>query len=383
MPNAVDLSDEIQGMISHTAMMSKRAKINAKLSAYDPADLMSLDACKKSDNWEYPKQGNSWKQAIMNEIDNLKKFDMFKIIPMSSVPSGTKIFSIVTEYLTKRTKASTPEQEEVDKRRCRMCLGEHKAIEGVHYNRIDAYAPVPTWTTVKLQLALTSQHRLQFKAFDCVAAYLQADLKDPLYVYPPKGLIQELGQDPNKLWKLNKALYGWPPSGRIWLDKVSTWLRDYGFRTIGNSGTFMMLDRRDLSGDVGGIILLNLYSDDGLGSTDNSALWDSFMVDFKAEINVLEKDPDYFLGCAIEWDPITGVIKLDPGKYLREIVAEYDMTDIHSCPIPLPAGRKFYMNEEWNGDENMRNLYQQIAGSPATQHSSGPSLCFLFLNCLA
>jgi len=65
MPNAIDLSDEIQGMMSHAAMMSKRAKLNSKLSAYDP-DPMSLDACKKSDNWEYPKQGNSWKQAIMN-----------------------------------------------------------------------------------------------------------------------------------------------------------------------------------------------------------------------------------------------------------------------------------------------------------------------------
>jgi len=36
MPNAVDLSGEIQGMISHAAIMSKRAKVNAKLSAYDP-----------------------------------------------------------------------------------------------------------------------------------------------------------------------------------------------------------------------------------------------------------------------------------------------------------------------------------------------------------
>ena len=64
----------------------------------------------------------------------------------------------------------------------------------------------------------------------------------------------------------------------------------------------MVLDRRDLPRDAGGIILLNLYSDDGLGSTDNSAPWDSFMVDFKVEFNVLEKDPDYFLGCTIEWD---------------------------------------------------------------------------------
>jgi len=92
---------------------------------------MSLDACKKSVNWEYPRQGNSWKQAIMNEIENLKKFDVFKIIPLSSGSSGTKIFSIVTGYLTKRTKASTPEHEEVYKQKCRMCLVGHKTIEGV------------------------------------------------------------------------------------------------------------------------------------------------------------------------------------------------------------------------------------------------------------
>ena len=49
MPKSVVLSDEIQGMISHAATMSKRAKVNEKLSAYDP-DPMSLDACKKSDN---------------------------------------------------------------------------------------------------------------------------------------------------------------------------------------------------------------------------------------------------------------------------------------------------------------------------------------------
>jgi len=54
----------------------------------------------------------------------------------------------------------------------------------------------------------------------------------------------------------------------------------------------------------------------------------------------LEKDLNYFLGCAIQWDPITGVIKLDPGKYLRESVAKYDIADIHSSPIPLPCLQK-------------------------------------------
>ena len=44
--------------------------------------------------------------------------------------------------------------------------------------------------------------------------------------------------------------------------------------------------------------------------------------------------------------------------------------------MPLLAGRKIYTNEEWNGDENLRYLYQQITGSLnyAAQQ---------FLNCLA
>ena len=76
----------------------------------------------------------------------------------------------------------------------------------------------------------------------------------------------------------------------------------------------MMLERRNADEEsMQGIILLNLYSDDGLASIDNSSLWDKFMQDFKKAFDVVEKDSDYFLG----WDPETGVIKPDASKYLR------------------------------------------------------------------
>jgi len=75
----------------------------------------------------------------------------------------------------------------------------------------------------------------------------------------------------------------------------------------------MMLDRRDLPGDAGGIILPNLYSDDGLGSTDNSALWISFMVDFKVAFNVLEKDPIISLVA-----PLSGILSLVISNLTRE-----------------------------------------------------------------
>jgi len=64
---------------------------------------------------------------------------------VSSVPSGTKIFSIVTGYLTKRTKTSTTAEHEEGK--CRTCLGGHKAIEGVHYIQ----AEERWWTKLRFQ----------------------------------------------------------------------------------------------------------------------------------------------------------------------------------------------------------------------------------------
>jgi hypothetical protein len=214
---------------------------------------------------------------------------------------------------------------------------------GVHFERTEAYDPVPSWTTIKLQVALTAKHRFGLRVFDCNAAYLQAELKKPLYVRPLKGLISmlqkemggNLGSIVSDIWKLRKVLYGYVGSIRLWWDKVSDWLKGYGFRPLGNSGTFLMLDRRDAD-DVStqGIILLK----------------------------VVEKDPDYFLGCAIEWDPETGVIQVDVSKYLREVIAKFDMVGTHPSSIPAPAAMKIYANENWDGDEKFRNLYQQYCG---------------------
>jgi hypothetical protein len=61
----------------------------------------------------------------------------------------------------------------------------------------------------------------------------------------------------------------------------------------------MMLDRRNADEEsMQGIILLNLYSDDGLASIDNSTLWDKFMLDFKKAFDVVEKDPDLCQGAS-------------------------------------------------------------------------------------
>ena len=90
------------------------------------------------------------------------------------------------------------------------------------------------------------------------------------------------------------------------------------------------------------------------------------MMDLKSKFDLEEKEHDYFLGCGITQDLETGKIQLDPSKYIREMIAKYDMTNAVTSPLPMPAGTKVYMPQEDETDildDAATNLYQQITGS--------------------
>ncbi len=114
-----------------------------------------------------------------------------------------------------------------------MTVGVHLLV---HFEKTETYVPVPRWTTIKLHLVLTTKHRFGLRVFDCIAAYLQVELKKPLYTRSTKGLMsvlqkevdEKVGSSPSDIWKFRKTLYAYTDSSRLWWDKVSTWLKGYG-----------------------------------------------------------------------------------------------------------------------------------------------------------
>jgi hypothetical protein len=221
--------------------MSSRVK-HSKLSAYE-RDPISIKECERSANWKTVKQGNSWYESIMTEVNNLIKYNVFTVVSRQST-GGANIFPTLINFLTKRKKESTAEKEVIDKRKTRIVFGGHKMTRNKDSNPIEAYAPVPSWTVDKVQLALAAIHRLNLKAFDCTAAYLQTPIDFELYVTPPPGIIKLMQYKSDSVWKLNRVLYGNPMSVNLWYTKLFTYLKSYGFQPLGNSVTFMCLDRQ-------------------------------------------------------------------------------------------------------------------------------------------
>jgi hypothetical protein len=134
MPDVVDTNNPIQGMISHTAMMISRKKTQ-RLSVYE-SDPITVDNCIKSKNWETTEAGNSWKEVILNEIGNLLNFKVFDVVVWEDVSSIERVCQIVVNFLTKPTKESTPDRECIDKRKCRVCFGDHHMTAGFHFDSI-------------------------------------------------------------------------------------------------------------------------------------------------------------------------------------------------------------------------------------------------------
>ena len=110
----------------------------------------------------------------------------------------------------------------IKKLKARFCVRGYEQIEGVDY--FDTYAPVVSWTTVRLLLVLSIVLNLSTKQVDYTAAFAQAPVTDNIYVEIPRGFKQ-----PRKVLKLRRSLYGLKQSSRNWFAHLKQGLNKQGF----------------------------------------------------------------------------------------------------------------------------------------------------------
>ncbi|GJY58667.1 putative ribonuclease H-like domain-containing protein [Tanacetum coccineum] len=116
---------------------------------------------------------------------------------------------------------------------------------------------------IRLFLAYASFMGLIVYQMDVKSAFLYGTIKEEVYVCQPPGF--EDPQFPDKVYKVEKALYGLHQAPRAWYETLSTYLLENGYRrgTIDKT-LFIKKDRGD-------ILLVQVYVDDIIfGSTKKS-----------------------------------------------------------------------------------------------------------------
>jgi len=114
---------------------------------------------------------------------------------------------------------------EVIRYKCRLVAQGFRQREYVDYDT--TYSPVVGLTTIRTLLAQAASENWPIYQMDVVTAFLQAPVDCDIYMAQAPGFIQKGSAE--KVYKLNKAIYGLKQSPFLWNCAIHEWLVDYGF----------------------------------------------------------------------------------------------------------------------------------------------------------
>ena len=161
-----------------------------------------------------------WTGAMREELNSLKKNGTYTL---TNLPTGRR--AIRCKWVFKR---KTDEQGNTTRHKARLVAKGFSQAEGIDFN--ETFAPVANYKSIRLLLALATEFNLTLRQYDIETAFLNGELTEEIYMEQPPGFA-EPGQE-NKVWRLQRGLYGLKQASRVWyLNLNDTLVNDFKFKS--------------------------------------------------------------------------------------------------------------------------------------------------------
>lgn len=250
-------------------------------------------------------------------------------------------------------KVKRDEKGNVDRYKARIVAKGFSQQKGIDY--YETFAPVVRHQTVRFLIALASNKSLKIDHWDVSTAFLNGNLNEEVYMEIPEGL--EIKDRKNKVWKLQKAVYGLKQASRSWNERADKSLTSLGFKRASlEFCVYYKIEKNSCT-------IIALFVDDFLilwnNNKEKEFLKNELLKNFK--IKDLGK-AKFFLGINIEQDDVKGEIRLNQKQYISTLLEKFQMTDCAEKKTPLEAKRT---NNETLISEppNFDIPYQNLIGS--------------------
>jgi hypothetical protein len=181
-----------------------------KARAVKDPDLLSFDEAMKS------KDKDKWLAAAQIEIDALEAKRTWKEVPMAN--ARAKIIPGTWIFRMKRDPSGA-----IRKYKARYCVrGDLEEDNGE-----DNFAPVVSWSTVRLFLVLCCILGWKTVSIDFTNAFVHSKLDSPVWIHLPRGYISALG--PGTCLELGRSLYGLRRSPKLFSETALEAFTTLGF----------------------------------------------------------------------------------------------------------------------------------------------------------
>ncbi|GKE54950.1 putative ribonuclease H-like domain-containing protein [Tanacetum coccineum] len=160
----------------------------------------------------------SWIEAMQEE---LLQFKLQQVWTLVDLPYGKRAIGTKWVYRNKKD-----ERGIVIRNKARLVAQGYTQEEGIDYDEI--FAPVARIEAIRLFLAYASFKDFVVYQMDVKSAFLYGKIKEEVYVCQPPG-FEDL-EFPNRVYKVEKALYDLHQAPRAWYETLSTYLLDNTFQ---------------------------------------------------------------------------------------------------------------------------------------------------------
>nr|GEY03478.1 putative ribonuclease H-like domain-containing protein [Tanacetum cinerariifolium] len=212
--------------------------------------------------------------------------------------------------------------------------------------------------------------RNKAKLMDVKSAFLYGTIKEEAYVSQPPGFVNP--EFPEKVYKVEKALYGLHQAPRAWYETLSTYLLDNGFHR-GQIDKTLFIKR--LKGDI---LLVQVHVDDIIFGFTKKSLSDEFEQIMHNRFQMSSMgELTFFLGLQVQQKEEGIFINQD--KYVGEILKKFGFFSIRSASTPMETHKPLTKDE--NGEDVDVYLYRSVIGSLMYLTSSRLDIMFSVCAC--
>jgi len=292
-----------------------------------------------------------WIAATNEELKSL--MDLHIATP-AVLPPGRKALRCRWVYKVKRN-----EKNEIIRYKARLVVQGFLQVEGIDYS--ETFAPTVRLKSVKWILAVAAQNDWEIQQVDFDTAFLNAELKEDIYIQIPEGYDRTQTQ-PGMVLKLLKALYGLKQAPREWWKALNDLLQSLGYHS---SAIDECLYLKEVNGQR---MFIAVYVDDTLAIYPKQleGEWKKDKARIAARYKIKDiGDCEWILNMSVTRDRAKRTITLSQESYVDLVLSDQPMLSLRPVKTPFlysdlsipPEGK-----EVRDLDTKEHSIYRSIVG---------------------
>ncbi len=296
-----------------------------------------------------------WKEAMDKQMKSFATMSTWKLAPR---PKDAPVLTGRWVYKLKKKLDGSILYK------ARWVVRGFEQIYGVNYDQ--TFASVVKSMSFKALFAIMAHYDLDCEQMDVITAFLNALLKEIIYVEQPKGY-----EEGNMVCLLLRALYGLKQSPREWYFTLRDFLVSIGFKHTESDHSLFVNETTRL--------IVSVYVDDiQIYGPRGSKHIIKLKQDLHKRFAMTDLGPcSYYLGMEIVRDRLNRTVRITQTTYLKKILSRFGMASCASAPTPMAAGTQLQEESIDQAKPNVVKDYQSMVGSIMyAMIQTRPDICY-------